>query len=295
MALKTLEELNREFLLERLSSFSAGGFVPLKVNSVEVEPFNAAAPFKAEAPLKAAAPWKMAALVEAKVLMEAKVPQKAEIRKAKAPCIHFKQVNQQSKKKNRYTSAIISDILFYLTIFIILLTTVFSGESNGAPKTILGYSYFTVLSSSMQKDIPKGSFILVHNTDPHGLQVGDNITYMRDKSIFITHKIIDIYESSQNNGERWFKTQGVNNANPDKDMVCAVDVVGKVVLVLPGIGAAIFSLRSHIYLLFTIFGLLVILSFCLCGPLTRHGKSNAQGELSDLYKATSSLFKEAGL
>jgi len=127
----------------------------------------------------------------------------------------------------------------------------------------MGYSYFTVLTSSMKDEIPKGSFILVRQTDPRKLGVGDNITFMKDAKTSVTHKIINVYENHENSGGRGFQTKGVNNFEPDKDIVYAKNVVGKVALVLPAAGTAILALRENIYIVFIIFGLCTLLSFLL--------------------------------
>ena len=178
----------------------------------------------------------------------------------------FKQEPDRSEKtkKKKNLLSVISDILFYSAIITILFSILTSGPNNGAPKTIMGYSYFTVLTSSMQNEIPRGSFILVNDRiDPQELKVGDNITYMRDSTTSITHKIIDIYENYDDSGERGFQTKGVNNADPDKDIVFAVNVVGKVIFHIPKVGAVIDSLKANIYIVFIVFGLFIGLSFLI--------------------------------
>lgn len=173
-----------------------------------------------------------------------------------------------SKKKPRVAN-IISDVVFYLAIVVTLLATVFAGDTNTTPKLILGYSYYTVLTSSMQDVIPKGSFILVHKTDPEKLLVGDDITYMLDESTSVTHRIVGIHENYEESGARGFVTKGVNNTSPDERMVFAKDVVGKVVFSIAGLGAMILYLRANIHLVFIIFVLFIILSFCIRGVFSK--------------------------
>gem|GEM_PF-1624581 len=227
--------------------------VPMKPTPVAA-PVRAAMPAQ-EAPVRTAVPAREAPV-------RAAMPKKAQIleslAKLKAP---------KPTKKKAGVLASISDLIFYVAICVILVTAIFSGGGVGAPKMIMGYSYFTVLTSSMQDEIPKGSFILVHKTDPQDLQIGDNITYLRDQSTSVTHKIIGIQENYQDSGARGFITKGVNNENPDNDIVHAANVVGKVTLSLPGVGAAISYLRANIYLVFIMFGLCVVLSFCIRGML----------------------------
>ena len=181
-----------------------------------------------------------------------------------------------SKKKHRGLFAVISDVLFYLALFIVMLSVITSGAKDDAPRMFMGYSYFTVLTASMQDEIPQGSLIIVRQTDSQELKIGDNITYMRDADTTVTHKITDIYDDYQNSGARGFQTKGVNNTNPDKDIVYEVNVVGKVILVLPGVGAAISSLKENIYIVFIIFGLFVALSFLIRRLFVESGKGGIE-------------------
>ena len=168
-------------------------------------------------------------------------------------------------KKQRGKAAVIADIVFYMAIGLVLLIAISSGSSGGAPRSIMGYSYFTVLTSSMQKEIPKGSLILVRQVEPQKLEVGNNITFMRDASTSVTHKIVGIYENYQGSGGRGFQTQGVNNANPDREIVYENNVVGKVLFGVPMAGAVLSGLAANIYIVFIVFGLCLILSFSLRG------------------------------
>jgi len=152
----------------------------------------------------------------------------------------------------------------------------------------MGYSHFTVLSSSMHNEIPKGSFILVQDTPAKELQIGDNIAFMRDRSTLVAHKIIDIDEDYQESGARGFMTQGVNNDYPDNEIVSAIDVLGKVVFTLPVAGSALLYLKNNIHLAFISLGLFVILSLYLRGLLAKRGSGGALQEEPGLYKAAAS-------
>ena len=182
-------------------------------------------------------------------------------------------------KRIRGKFAVISDILFYLAMLMLLITVLTSGGNSGSPKVIMGHSYFTVLSSSMQDEIPKGSFILVRRTNPRELRIGDNITFMRDRYTSVTHKITDIYEDYQKSSAIGFQTKGVNNIAPDKEIVYESNVVGKVIFVLPLAGAAISWLGAHLYIVLIIFGLFVILSFCLRGLFSKPERTDNPVEI----------------
>lgn len=164
------------------------------------------------------------------------------------------------------------NILFFLAIIMILVISLVPGSDNGAPKMIFDYSYFTVLTPSMQDEIPQDSFILVKKVNPWELKTGDNITYMIDRSISVTHKIIDIYENYDNSGARGFQTQGVNNINPDQNIVYEANVVGKVVLVLPGAGAVLSKLSENIFIIIVLLSICLLLSFFFRGVFTKSTK-----------------------
>ena len=112
----------------------------------------------------------------------------------------------------------------------------------------------------MQPEIPKGSLILVHHTDPLALENGDNITFMRNWRTAITHKIVDIHENYQGSGSRGFQTQGTNNTNPDREVVLEENVVGKVKLVIPHVGTVLSRLGDNIYIIYIILGASIALS-----------------------------------
>jgi signal peptidase len=183
---------------------------------------------------------------------------------AKVKVSPVKQLKVWATKEKNCLLTGLSDILFYVAIFVILFSALASG-GNGVPKVMMGYSFFTVQTSSMQDEIPKGSFIIVKQTAAEELRVGENITFLRERGPTVTHKIIDIYENYQNKGVRGFQTQGVNNANPDTEIVSEENIVGKVMFIIPGLGPALSYLSARIHLVLIIFVLFVVISFSLRG------------------------------
>ena len=188
-----------------------------------------------------------------------------------APEIFNTQPRQTRLKKKRGLFTTISDVLFSLAIIMILAVVLMSGSNGGTPITILGYSYFSVQSPSMQDEIPKGSFILVKHVDPQSLKVGDNITFMVDRTTSWTHKINDIYENYDHSRARAFQTRGVNNSGPDEDLVYEANVVGKVILAIPVLGAILMNLGQNVFLIFIIFGLCILFSFLIRGVFIKPG------------------------
>lgn len=144
---------------------------------------------------------------------------------------NINQNNEEKKNKNKKKKGtLFGSILFYSMLILLVLVAFFiRSNSNGKPNSIAGFSAFTVLTGSMESEIPKGSLIITQSVDPNTLKIGDDITYMSGPTSTITHRIIGITENYLDTGQRGFETQGVMNAEPDKEIVASVNVVGKVI------------------------------------------------------------------
>ena len=129
---------------------------------------------------------------------------------------------------------------FYLAL-IVFIAVVYLSTTMGssAPRNLFGYSAMTVLTGSMQNAIPQGSLIVTKQVDPASIQIGDDITFLVDATTTVTHRVVGIYENHENSGQRGFQTQGVNNLNPDKDVVMPTNVVGKVIFHSEALGKAL--------------------------------------------------------
>jgi signal peptidase I len=96
------------------------------------------------------------------------------------------------------------------------------------------------MTGSMAPTIPTDSLIVVRQTDPAALEVGDVISfYSRDPSLdgaVNTHRILSI---AQEDGQRTFTTQGDANNVADRYTVRESELVGKVVFVSPLLGRAV--------------------------------------------------------
>jgi hypothetical protein len=55
----------------------------------------------------------------------------------------------------------------------------------------------------------------------------------------VTHRVINIVVNDESNAVRAFCTQGLNNHEPDPDIVYASDIIGVVELSVPGLGSAL--------------------------------------------------------
>lgn len=107
-----------------------------------------------------------------------------------------------------------------------------------------------VLSQSMEPTIKIGDIVLSRPTAPEDIQIGNVITFRvpsAGSTNLVTHRVIEILE---NGTQRQFRTQGDAVDTPDTRPVSALDVVGRMWLIVPKAGYLIHSIRTPLgYLL----------------------------------------------
>lgn len=114
----------------------------------------------------------------------------------------------------------VSILLFILLICMTVAVIATQTAGKGGPE-LFGYHFKTVLSGSMEPDIPTGSVIGIQTSnDSDDYEEGDIITYRHD-DIFITHRIIEVKQ-----GGNQYITKGDNNNTPDPDPVLKQQIVG---------------------------------------------------------------------
>ena len=163
--------------------------------------------------------------------------------------------SSSSRKLKPFTT--ILDILFFVLVFAALVGAVIF-INTGEVKPIFGFSYYTVLTSSMQDEIPKGSLIITQRTDPKTLKIGDNITFARNNGIPVTHKIVEIYGNYEGTSAIGFKTKGINNPLADDWIVLEDEILGKVVYVSPFLGERLEGIINESGIAFIVFGVCAI-------------------------------------
>lgn len=163
---------------------------------------------------------------------------------------------QGKRSRLRKTLPLILNIATYLICIAVIVVSVilrFSGY-NGS---FFGFHIYHVVSQSMtptmQADgtIPKGGFlkddaIIVKNTVPEKVQVGDVITFWSDEAHEeepITHRVVEINNLGGSN--ILFRTKGDNNKSEDPDLVPGDQLIGVKVLVLPKLGKVLSTAQAH--------------------------------------------------
>jgi len=138
-------------------------------------------------------------------------------------------------KSKRFIGRITS-FLFYAILSALIIMAFSSGVRTGLTKNIFGYSYFAVLTNSMQSKIPQGSLVFTKETDPNHIRRGDDITYIKEDGTTVTHRVETIIDDYEGSGSRGFQTKGIENAKPDDGIVRSPQVVGVVRMCIPKAG-----------------------------------------------------------
>lgn len=148
--------------------------------------------------------------------------------------------------KTEKTSAVlwrIFKILILVIVGIVLLANLYRLAAREIFKmkdpTVFGFSSAVVLTGSMSGTIEPDDLIITHKQSDY--IVGDIVMYQTGGTP-VTHRII----SKSENG---YRTKGDANNTDDGTDIPKENVVGKVVLVIPKIGAAVRLVRTPIGML----------------------------------------------
>lgn len=167
------------------------------------------------------------------------------------------------KKRDSYSKR--GDFIFYLILFLFLIGVIWFKLSNDGPKSFAGFSAFIVVSSSMEPEIPKDSFIITKKIPEEELKIGDDITYLIGPNTTITHRIVRKIDNYDGKGQGVFETKGIANKNSDDKVVPYINIIGKVIYHNYYIGKTINFFRKiwYLILLFIIQIILIIKAFKL--------------------------------
>lgn len=151
---------------------------------------------------------------------------------------------------------------FLIIIFAFTAFSLFQAKRNpNSVPTVLGYKPLSVLSGSMQPLLDPGDMIIVRDTNPQDVKVGDVITYLVDSKTLVTHRVIDIFEE---NGDKSFKTQGDANNTADPNLVSSSNLVGKLSFNIPYGGyVASFAKSPKGFILFIIFPTIILIGLLI--------------------------------
>ncbi len=102
-----------------------------------------------------------------------------------------------------------------------------------------------VLTDSMAPEIMSGDIIICQQTDPETIVVGDDIAFFDpagNGTSIVTHRVIEIVEED---GQKFFRTKGINNNTEDRVLVPMNKLVGKYIDIrFPGAGHIALFMQS---------------------------------------------------
>ena len=130
----------------------------------------------------------------------------------------------------------ISNLISWLIVLVVVLMagSLILSRFN----TPLKFRVFSVLSGSMEPNIPVGSLVIVKPADDY--HEDEVVTVRSEKTIkeTVTHRIVKVSEDPDV-GSVNYRLKGDANEDPDREMVPKQRVLGKVAFHLPYLGKAV--------------------------------------------------------
>ena len=101
---------------------------------------------------------------------------------------------------------------------------------------LVGFDVYTVLSGSMEPNLPVGSLIYVKDVAPESLEAGDVITYMASEKVVVTHRIVEVVPDENDPSVLRFRTKGDANNSEDEGLVHSKNILGSPIFHIPLLG-----------------------------------------------------------
>ncbi len=155
-------------------------------------------------------------------------------------------ISKNIKRKQK-----INRILFILLYILLIPTILFSlfliiielGNSKEGP-SFFNIELYTVISESMSPRLKINDIVIVKKGyEIESYKKGNIITFIRDNEV-ITHRIDRVISADMRPA---FITKGDNNKVEDEEIVKYENIVGKVVLTMPKIGALVNLLKNKLF------------------------------------------------
>ena len=171
----------------------------------------------------------------------------------------------------KISSYCVFGLIICLSVFVLVLR--FLGDTP----SVFGYSFYYVLTESMEPEIMAGEMIIGKQTAPEDLEVGDIVTYVGETGTLsdkiITHKIVEI------DGDI-LTTKGVANDMPDPP-IYASQVLSRYVMTIPLAGKVFSVINSKFGFIFLIVTPLVVLIVNEISIIVKAFKEDKEQHLSE--------------
>ena len=137
----------------------------------------------------------------------------------------MKIMRELSPKAKNMLETVGNFIFSFITALVVIVAVAFVAVK------LLGWNMFSIDSGSMEPLYPVDALVVVQDTSPEKIEVGDVITYVLNKDgVLVTHRVVGVDPS-----DRTFTTKGDANNSEDPPVLWD-NVVGKVLLGIPFIG-----------------------------------------------------------
>jgi signal peptidase len=153
---------------------------------------------------------------------------------------------------HRVLRVVLDAVLILIVVFVLAVVgAAIYVAASGGQSTIFGYSFEVVASGSMSPTISTGDLIVVREESTYAQ--GDVVTYRDSSGSLITHRIVGATDDGQ------FTTKGDANNVADNATVAPSQIVGELVLDIPGGEAIVDFARQPIVLGVFVFALVLLI------------------------------------
>lgn len=157
------------------------------------------------------------------------------------------------KKKMKW----LVDILFWVTLVLVVSSAVWFRFSDQTDKSIFGYRIYSVKTNSMKtnksigerfkgQSFEKGDLLVVQLKKSSEIKINDVITFVpsgiEDGSVYLTHRV-----KSKNEEKNTFVTRGDAN-NMDDPEISGKQIIGVVKFAIPFVGTFLVMIQENPYL-----------------------------------------------
>ncbi len=197
-------------------------------------------------------------------------------------------VRGKNLKAFKIITRIIS-IIIVAVLCLVLMGNILNimAQKNGQPgeHTVFGLSYRVIISGSMSGTIEVNDMIVTCKQKEY--EVGDIVTFKHGKSL-TTHRIVGEADGG-------FITKGDANNTEDLDVLKPENIVGKVVFVIPKIGAAMEFMQKPLGMLILIvvgFAVLIIPELLGKDKKSAPGRNKNEKKKKQIYTPKNGIERE---
>jgi len=156
----------------------------------------------------------------------------------------------------------ISDILFYIAIFMIVFVAMTYRIGTNRAVNFFNFSFINNVDPDIEEKIPVGALVVAKTVNSDKLTIGDRIMYIQKGDAVMLGRIINII-NEENNRYSFQIQSGSTNLISAQDVVWDSNVVGRVQIVIPNLGRIFHLVANNFVFVFVLFFIIISASFTL--------------------------------